>query len=531
MKPHDHHRTMHAPHPKRQGVYQSTHCVRHRRGQLSITIIIAILVVAIIGGLFYQATLLVKERSKKTIEAQTLTQSKVTPVRDYIQACLDLSSKDAFITLGQQGGYLFAGAKGTIVEGQGGLTTDFLPSEAGVRFILDPDNAKKIIPYAVFARESTSIQNKLFSDPPKSPYDTFPMYRLEQDVGKSPDPIPYDGAYHLDGIFGANLLPNLDGIQPLPDFLDPRHTQPPIPSIIDQLERFILNHTLSCIDFSSFTRANMDFKPNKANVSIIFLNGTTIHFKYPLRMTDRITGGEATLTDWITILPLRFAYLYAVLDFAASREIDKLLFIMSNLTTPDGSITPTLRKNVKAGKDYIVTYTDSNSVIDGKSYQFRFALHNRPPALYYINRTIQGPEYNRPGPIIDLKIDDVTSFTICASKTKDGGSIPAIITITNRGQGDILEIVNARVSSASNQCPQATLRLPLFAIDPDEDIITFSMSILGEDTTSYRLEKEHAELLEARNEKFSIIVKASDGKLTDTQEIVFPTHFEPPRTT
>lgn len=529
MKHHDNpQRTMHAPPPTRQGAYPCTHRPR-QQGQLSITIIIAILVVAILGGLFYQATLLVKERSKKTIESQTMTQSKVTPVRDYIQACLDLSSKDAFITLGQQAGYLFAGGKGTILEGQGGLTTDFQPSDSGVRFILDPDNPKKIIPYAVFARESTTIQNKLFSDPPKSPYDTFPMYRLENDIGKSPDPIPYDGLYHLDGIFGANLLPNLDGIQPLPDFLDPRHTQPPIPSIVDQLERFILNHSLSCIDFSSFTRANMDFTPGKANVSVIFLNGTTIHLTYPLRMTDRITRGQAVLTDWITILPLRFAYLYAVLDFAASRESDKLLFIMSNLTTPDGSITPTLRKNVKAGQDYIVTYTDSQSVIDGKSYQFRFALHNRPPALYYINRTIKGPDYNRPGPVTDLKLDDVTSFTICASKTKDGNPLPATITVTNRGQGDILEIINARVSSASNQCPQTNLRLPLFAIDPDEDTLTFSISILGEDTKSYRVEPEHAELLEAQNKKLSITVKTSDGKLIDTQELQFPTHFEPPR--
>ena len=509
------------------------------KGQLTATIIVAILLVVVLGGLLYQATLFIKERTRKQIEAQAMTQAKITPVHDYIQACLDLASKDAFLTLGQQGGYLFRGAGGTITEGQGGLAIDFYPSEAGTRYMIDPDDSKKIIPYVIFRRESSDANNWLFSDPPQYPYATFPMWRLEDDASKSQDKTPYDGRYHYDGIFGANLLPRLYGPQPLPDFLDPNKLKEPIPSITNQVESYIANHTLSCIDFSAFSHANLEFSASTANVSVIFLNGTTIHLLYPVLMTDRITHAQGQLSEWITALPLRFSYFHQVLDFAVSRESDTLLFFMSNLTTPDGSITPIMRKNIKAGNDYIITYTDSQSFIDGRHYQFRFGVHDRPPTLYYINRTVKGEVFDtatRPGPAMDFKLSDMTGlppssapFTICASKTKDGTSIPATITITNRGQGDIIEIQNARVSNPSPQCPQANLRLPLFALDPDEDAPSFTLSHLGRDGKRFIIDWNEAELLEQSNhEKLKLLVKASDGTFTDSQELLFPTHFEPP---
>lgn len=502
-----------------------------RKGQLSVALIIGVLLIAFLGGLLYQATILIKERSKQQLEAQTMIQSKITPIQDYVQACLELASKDGLLTLGQQGGYLFRGTKGSNTEGQGGLTQDFSPSEIGRRYMTDPDIPGHIIPYVIFKRETSTLLNWLFSDTPLSPYQTFPMWRLENDAGGSPDQTPYDGHYHFDGIYGANLLPRLYGPQPLPDFLDPQHLNQPIPSIQDQLETFILNHTLSCIDFSTFSHSNLDFTPLKGNATVMFLNGTTVHFHYPITMTDRVTGGQGTLNEWSTTLPVRFSYFHAVLDFAASRESDTMLFFMSNLSTPDHSITPIMRKNIGARSDYIVTYTDRNSTIDGKPYQFRFAIHNRPPALYYLNRTVKGTvfdPYTRPGPAMDLSLSDITGFTICTSKTPDGTPIPATITTTNRGQGAIIEFANARVSSASSQCPQTNLRIPLFALDPDEDVPRFSISVLGQEGLSYTVDPAYADLLEHRNEKLSLTVIASDGALFDSQELLLPTHYEPP---
>jgi len=156
------------------------------RGQVTIAIIVGLVLLSVIGALIYQSGLLVKQKSEKTIQTQTMTQSKLVPVRDFVQACLDLASKDAVQLIGQQGGYLFKGAIPAAPNaGQGGSMIDFLPSETGGangRYMIDPTDPKKVIPYVIFKRENTNILNWIFSDTPEYPYLTFPMYRLEEDL-------------------------------------------------------------------------------------------------------------------------------------------------------------------------------------------------------------------------------------------------------------------------------------------------------------------------------------------------------------
>ena len=479
--------------------------VESDRGQVTIAIIVGLVTLSIIGALIYQSGILARQKSEKTIQSQTMTNTKLVPVRDYVQACLDLASKDALYTIGQQGGYLFKGVVPTAPNaGQGGSMPDFLPTETGGangRYLTDPDDPKKVITYVIFKRENVNIANWLFSDTPEYPYVTFPMYRLEEDLSvpcKSKEDARttgnlFDGCYHFDGIYGANLLPPIEkpDTQPLPDFLNMDRSKSSIDSIQYELETFIINHTMSCVDFSSLKSTNLEFNPGKASVNATFTNATvTIELHYPLNMTDKTTGMKLALEEWVSTVPVRLDYLHQVLDFAVSRESDTMLFFMSNLSTPDGSISPAMRKNVIAGSnDYIVTYTDKKSTIDGNPYEFRFAVHNRPPALYYINRTVkvatlvanprgdgQIPDQGQklqPGPMLPLLSNSVRTFTICASRMPSGSARYAEINLNQRAEGHVIEAINPGGLSDSI-CTRDKLVIPLFAIDPDEDTITFS---------------------------------------------------------
>ena len=121
--------------------------VESDRGQVTIAIIVGLVTLSIIGALIYQSGILARQKSEKTIQSQTMTNTKLVPVRDYVQACLDLASKDALYTIGQQGGLSVQGVVPTAPNaGQGGSMPDFLPTETGGangRYLTDPDDPKK----------------------------------------------------------------------------------------------------------------------------------------------------------------------------------------------------------------------------------------------------------------------------------------------------------------------------------------------------------------------------------------------------
>ena len=150
-----------------------------------------------------------------------------------------------------------------------------------------------MITYVIFKRENVNIANWLFSDTPEYPYVTFPMYRLEEDLSV---PCKSKGRCKDDRKPVRRLLPfrrNLwsqlatpiekPDTQPLPDFLNMDRSKSSIDSIQYELETFIINHTMSCVDFSSLKSTNLEFNPGKASVNATFTNATvTIELHYPL---------------------------------------------------------------------------------------------------------------------------------------------------------------------------------------------------------------------------------------------------------
>ncbi len=76
-----------------------------KRGQLTIFIILAILII----GIVFFSIFLIKNAQKKTIETKhkvSEPSANFQPVKDYVETCLNKIGKEAFIKLGEHGGYI-----------------------------------------------------------------------------------------------------------------------------------------------------------------------------------------------------------------------------------------------------------------------------------------------------------------------------------------------------------------------------------------------------------------------------------------
>ena len=109
-----------------------------KKAQITVFIIIGIMLLLGTALLIYVVSLKPEQKSKTDVISQSLRQSAVQPVKEYVLSCLDVVSSDALEFVGKQGGRLFVS--------QGGITPDPVDSELGVRF-LEYDYA--LLPYSI----------------------------------------------------------------------------------------------------------------------------------------------------------------------------------------------------------------------------------------------------------------------------------------------------------------------------------------------------------------------------------------------
>ena len=134
----------------------------------------------------------------------------------------------------------------------------------------------------------------------------------------------------------------------------------------------------------------------------------------------------------------------------------------------------------------------------------------------------------QPGPLLPLTLSDLTLFTICASKLPSGSPMPAQINLLKRTEGDVVEIINP--GGLHSPCTNTKLIIPIFALDPDEDVITFSTKWNFGDGPTIKVGPDEARFLESAGKPVELTITASDGKLTDSQTITFKVHYEQPPT-
>ena len=77
----------------------------HKRGQVTIFMIIGILILIIIGSFFLTRSYLEEKRIETEAEIIQQEIKMSAPVKQYIESCLDSTSKKALLFVGKQGGY------------------------------------------------------------------------------------------------------------------------------------------------------------------------------------------------------------------------------------------------------------------------------------------------------------------------------------------------------------------------------------------------------------------------------------------
>ena len=106
-----------------------------KKSQATIFLIIGIVVVMVAISLIVLSRHAAKKVSKQEIIDIKEASFDVQPVKNFVTECLSSTSKNGLKLLGQQGGYLF--------KGQGGLLIDYPGTDEGI-FFIKHENAKVI---------------------------------------------------------------------------------------------------------------------------------------------------------------------------------------------------------------------------------------------------------------------------------------------------------------------------------------------------------------------------------------------------
>lgn len=416
-----------------------------KQAQISIIMIMVVIILVIFGIVYYITSSSRERQAEKEIQTQQLAETKIKPIQEYVKSCLDLVSKNAVETMGRQGGYLY--------QSQGGLVQDFSNADIKKKFITH-DGLR--VGYAVFEPEGDVVIYK--SDPPEYPWEVFPYIETTAGIVE----------YYF-GFFGFNEMPALE--------------KPFTHSIQEQLEVYTKNNLNKCLDWSAFEQQNLDITAQEAEVSVVIGETTTMFkMKYPITIKDKTSGAEQHLEEFIVNYNIRLKKFLDFIEYITDRDVTDIEFDISKQTGQDMSVS--IIEDAANTKDDIVIITDAKSAILDKPFEFRFARHNRNPALHFL---------------IEEEISNDNLFGVCNN---------AELTIVQ----DMLKISNSRECTSSPDVKTIELK----AYDPDEDALTFKL-VIGQERNSYKVKSS-----DFYQGKFTFRVQVTDDEKIDWQDITLP---------
>lgn len=416
---------------------------KSKKAQLTIIIITGIVLLMAVAMVIWLGSQTATKHTKGAAEQQRLRQVAVQPVREYINSCLDVTTMTGLDLLGKQGGVLY--------RSQGGLTPDVIPSNIGSYVVYDGLNVSYTI-----TRPTQDIAKLYFAQPPEYPYTSFPY--IFNESSKSIVKEFYGGYY------GKSLLPPL--------------FKPGKDSIQEQLESYISFNLPRCTDWKGFASSGLSITAGVPNVTVMIAENRTqieteqfftVLVSWQVNVTDLTTSGNTTISEFSLGYPLHLAKFYLFVQGIVFGEVNDATFNPLNLSaeaTPVFVIKDVFTNPVDKGTDDIIIVQDAESVLRGKPFEFRILRGNRYPALVWINQT-------------SLDKYRFIPFGYCDQK--------------NPKQSIFLADNHLAIKGPD------TWETDLRAIDPDEDIVTFSMK------------PPQGVITSKPGEIFSLYIYASDG--------------------
>ncbi len=416
-----------------------------RKAQMTVIMIMVVIILAIFGVMYYLTSSTKERQAEKEIQTQKITETKIKPIQEYIKSCLDLVSKNAVETMGKQGGYLF--------ESQGSIIPDYKDEDFRKKYLLY-DNLK--VGYSIYPPEGAVALYT--STPPSYPWEEFP--NIETAAGP---------AEYFFGFFGYNEVPPLAKPFPL--------------SIQEQLENYTQTNIKKCLDWSSFEKQNLKIRAGEPRVNVTIADTTTIFtMKYPITIMDNISKAEQHLEDFAVIYNIRLKQIFDFVEKITDRDVTDIKFDISK--PAEKEMSTKVVKNIAGTMDDIIIVTDAKSTILDKPFEFRFARHNRNPALHYLDNKI---------------ISNNREFGIC---------VDAELTMV-KGMKNELVIDNPQ--GCTSKPPDKEIELKVD--DPDEDVPILQM-IIGQPKFSHIVQPT-----DFYQGYFNFRIQASDNELFDWQDL------------
>lgn len=420
------------------------------KAQITMFIIIGLLIVIAFGIAIYVGASMRKGVQKEPSQ-QRIEQLGVQPVFDYVVTCLTLATNEGLALLGMQGGVLY--------KSQGGVTPDYLPEDKNKFYVQSGDTKTQfdvVPPEGMVCQDVANPATcSFFSAPPKYPFEGFPGPQLL-----------------FFGYYGESRLP------PLYRGINPETGQPVQNSIQESLESFIAKRTIVCADFKSFEN-RFTISYGNAVAKLLFAENVSqfigeqnvnVELDWPVDVSAQ--SGKTLLDKFAVKIPVRLATVY----YTAKGIIDADVTDVSY--KPNATETFTV-STVRLGDNSLVILRDSQSLVQGKPFEFWIARKNRIPALWFIDTS----------PLNDVE------FHVSSGKNAE------VKVVQIDGENAQLEILDpCQAPGVSNP-----FVIKLRASDPDENDVTFSVHIPASSTNEIPDD--------AANNPFEITVFAKDGNI------------------
>ena len=323
--------------------------MKYKKSQLTIFLILGVVLISIVIFLLYLLNQSAKAKIETGIETTTKSSLNAQPIFNYVTDCLDKTSLEAIDLVGKQGGYIYN-------ISQGGTLPDFHQTQEG-SFFIKYDNHN--VPYLILPVSATSGDNK--ASIPEYPWQTF----------------PYKGTNtaNFTGQFGKSKLPPLTENEG-------DH------SIQAQIKTYVEKNLKSCINFSVFGGYEISLEEVNASV-LVARNDIFIEIDFPVEIRHTQTGEKTKKSKFSTRRAIRMEKIHSFANSLIDNDIHDISFnIDGNSNDVDGlevSVTRNVLVKGNTSKDDLITITDTNSLLNGKPYKFRFARQNRHPALFFFN--------------------------------------------------------------------------------------------------------------------------------------------------